>query len=617
VTKSDEVFRCAGPVLILAGPGTGKTYQLAKRIKYLVEEESTDPQAITVITFTAAAAANMRLRLSDPQRPELFLDPSNQPRSICTMHSLGYRIVRENAVLAGLQNIQTVVRSDHTKAILLEDSAQLCNHKREDASATEDCRQYGKCREDSSPKCLICHKYTEILRACSAVDYDDQILLACRVLRENPEIVGRYQAEAKHLLVDEYQDINWGQFELIRLLTKDQEEGLFVVGDDDQSIYSWRGGSPTFIRKFKRHFGVRAQVKPLLVSYRCQRSILEGAFSVVERFDKDRLAKGQFEYKVADGPLVQIHNVPSDKREAVIVKEIVQAAVSSSHDALILVPTRNHASLIAQALRKARLNFASPEPIPGRGLPLLNTLFMWLSEQTDSIALREFLESVLRGPKSPVPSLRAKKEEKKALRQAQMAKISGLWNNVLGDGVFLWNSLADAPQTEDVLKFLLETCERVNGLWCSNDTGDLLKEVSTLCAPWKSSESLMDEVSGWMSRLEEGSDAGGGSRIRVMTFQGAKGLEADVVCVIGLEDGSFPQAGLTEEELAEQSRLMFVSMTRAKRELHLFHARIRSGSVSFQQLHAKGRPDSLKASPFLAAIPKTYKEDRYHQSATR
>src|SRR5208283_4020962 len=126
--------------------------------------------------------------------------------------------------------------------------------------------------------------------------------------------------------------------------------GLFVVGDDDQSIYSWRGGSPQFIRGFEKHFGPMAKVECLLHSRRCHSRVLEGSLRVVEQYDKSRRQKGTFTYQSAEGPPILVHDVPSDKREAVIVTGIIQNALPAKK-VLVLVPTRNHALLVCERLR--------------------------------------------------------------------------------------------------------------------------------------------------------------------------------------------------------------------------------------------------------------------------
>ena len=182
----NEIHELPGPLLLLAGPGTGKTYRLGKRIKYLVEKLEVPPENITIITFTAAAAKNMRDRISDFNKPDLYLPYKKQPNSIRTMHSLGYKIVRENATKVGLKDINKVVTSDRLRNILIGDAAQLAGYDRDDSKETEKCRQFGACNySEEDKKCEICKTYQNILRGCSAIDYDEQILLACDLLKEN------------------------------------------------------------------------------------------------------------------------------------------------------------------------------------------------------------------------------------------------------------------------------------------------------------------------------------------------------------------------------------------------------------------------------------------------
>lgn len=278
---SENYYKLSGPLLLLAGPGTGKTYNLAKRIKYLVENKNVQPNNITVITFTAAAARNMQDRISDHSITDLYIPNEKQPKMICTMHSLGNRIIMEKSSDLGFKETLQVINSDRLQKLIFEDAAQLVEFNRSDGMEAQKCRQYGECNRTDEKKCKICKKYEEILRSCSAIDYNDQILLACTLLKQDALLLEKYQSYCKNLLVDEYQDINVAQFELIRLLTKGQGNGLFVVGDDDQSIYSWRGGSPRFIRKFTEYFGQGAQVKPLQKSFRCHPNLLKGAVSIV------------------------------------------------------------------------------------------------------------------------------------------------------------------------------------------------------------------------------------------------------------------------------------------------------------------------------------------------
>jgi len=609
-----EVHKKEGPLLLLAGPGTGKTYQLARRIKFLVEEQGVDPKKITVITFTAAAAANMRARISDPGQVEVCIDGPRQPHTICTMHSLGYRIIADNYELAGLRARPGVVTSDELKKILLGDAAQLAALSRAEADATLNCRQHGRCVPGDDPKCRICARYRDILQGSDAIDYDDQILVACKLLRAKAELASRYREQALHLLVDEYQDINAGQFELVRILSEGQTGGLFVVGDDDQSIYSWRGGSPEFVRRFEEHFGPEATVETLVDSYRCHRNILEGALAVVKRYDRRRRDKDTYRYKRADGPRIAVHNVPSDKKEAAIILEIVKRALPSKR-VLVLVRTRRYGSLICQHLRRARVPYIAPEPLPGEGLPILERMGAWIESPQDNLALRECLEAMLDSDRSPIPSSRARKADKKERREQEMSHVAALWGNVIGHEASLWQSLEEGAARHEVLRFLKEQCDKLREYASEDNPGKLLGFATTCLGAWHTVKALREEIETWVNRHGGSSDSGSGAMVRVMTYQGAKGLEAEVVCVVGLEKGAMPRESRETEALAEESRLMFVSMTRAKDELHLFHARNRSAAVSFQAIHQDGGPHVLSPSPFLDVIPEQCRVKKYHASS--
>jgi DNA helicase-2/ATP-dependent DNA helicase PcrA len=424
-----------------------------------------------------------------------------------------------------------------------------------------------------------------------------------------------YRGQAIHLLVDEYQDINSGQFELIRILSAGQEQGLFVVGDDDQSIYSWRGGSPQFIRNFEDFFGSEARVESLLHSRRCHRKVLEGSLRVVENHDKGRMSKGVFTYESADGPPIVIHDVPSDKREAAIVLAIIHKALPSKK-VLVLAPTRGHATLICERLRKARIKYVAPEPLPGSGLPLVERLLSWLRDCNDNIALRECMETVLKTKQSPVPSKRVRKQEKVALREQALREVSDLWRAVLERRASLWQSLNDSHTGSEVLGFAHTRLNQLQTLYGADDLAGFLTHVCNSLEPWNDVADFAEEVENWVSRFGSASESGSEVVVQVMTLQGAKGLQAHTVCVVGLEEGTVPRRGSEGEELAEQSRLLFVSMTRAIIDLHLFHARNRSGAVSFQQIHSSDGQHTLEPSQFLAAIPKAVSERIYHKTQT-
>jgi len=530
------------------------------------------------------------------------------------MHSLGYKIVRENATEIGLKDIVKVVTSDRLRNILIGDAAQLAGHDRNDGKETEKCRQFGACNFSAEDKkCQICKTYQNILRSCSAIDYDEQILLACDLLRKKAELLASYQTQCRHLLIDEYQDINAAQFNLINLLSNGQTDGLFVVGDDDQSIYSWRGGSPEFIREFKEFFGERARIESLRESYRCHKNVLEGSMSIVKNFDAQRVDKGEFEYAVEEGPKIQIHNAPSDDKEAVLVRSIVERVLPSM-DVLILFPHKGFASAVTQELRNAGIGFSAPFVLPGEGLPLISVLSDWLADYGDSLAFREILEALIDNPVSGIPSKLVRKAEKKEERQEAFRKISCLWERVIKESVpSLWGSL-DVEKENDVLyQMAFDKFSEVLALYNNtDDPASFVSQIINTLVPWKQTPGFLKEVNNWVDASALFSSRNQGTDVQLMTLQGAKGLEANVVCVIGLEDGVMPRGDADENALAEQSRLMFVSMTRAIEELHLFHARKRSGDLIFRSPYKKGGPPDINRSWFLDHVPNEYKEDKYH-----
>jgi len=612
----DKVHEISGPALLLAGPGTGKTERLAKRIKWLVsDEKKVKPEHITVITFTRLASREMRERISDPNKKELFVHPDKQPKMIRTMHSLCHEIITENGEGTKSDDKLHVIQSDTFRDILVGDAAQLANSDfaREDSKETVYCRKFGDCNPTGERKCEICESYRCILDCCSAIDYDEQILLACKRLEDDKQLLNKYRSYCQHLLVDEYQDINARQFKLIQLLSEGQREGLFVVGDDDQSIYSWRGGSPKYIRNFQEDFGAKAQKKPLTVSHRCPLHILEGAMAVVAKYDKkERLPKEKFEYKKGDGEKIKIHSVPSDEVEAEGVRIIVERAVKQSKDVLILFPYKSFSEDIAKELQKARIQYDAQAIIPGEGLPLISVLSQWLANTSDSLAFRKSLQSVIRNPYFDIPT-KAKKPETRAKREDAFLRISNLWKSVIEEKVdSYWESLKLEKENNELYSKLFSTFEHLQIHNSQEEPAGLAAEIIKTLVPWRKSQSFLDEVDSWVQTAKRTDSTGQSSSVQLMTWQSAKGLGANVVCIVGVEEGTLPKGKGEVINIAEESRKFLVSLTRASEEVHVFHARKRSQHKVRRKIYTKrGTPD-IEPSRFLKAIPEEHKESKFH-----
>jgi DNA helicase II / ATP-dependent DNA helicase PcrA len=591
-------YKLEGPVLLLAGPGTGKTTNLAKRIKFLVEEKETAPENITVITFTGLAAKNMRNKISDISNKDLFIPYGKQTKMICTMHSLGLRILKEKtSEICFDKNIELL--PPKLQDIITKDAAHILDYDDKDADKTLKCRRLGKCEESKEIKCEICNKYKEILRSCNAIDFDDQIFLANKILRKFPDVLNKFKDYCKNLLIDEYQDINASQFELIGLLAKENLEGLFVVGDDDQSIYSWRGGSPEYIRNFERNFGDSAKVKILNEAYRCPKIIYENAIEVVKRFDRSYKSKGKFNYTQAGEGIMRIFNIASEEKEAIKIRSIIQKVYPKK--VLILIPTKYFSEPIIKELQKHQINFNTLLLSPGDGLPLISDIFKWSQNNSENMFFRICLEAYINSPNSSIPSVKVSKPEKLKKRKELKKKLGFLWQKVIdGESNSCFDILSKEKDANELYQEIFEVFNAINLALSNGKLFNNIIDVIEKFGIWQSTFKFAHEVNLWVENFELMNSIDS-TNVLITTYHRAKGLDADVVCLVGLEQDIIPKQ---KEDLAEQSRLMFVSMTRAKEELYLFTSRKRSARRTFRNVYLKDRtrPD-IKMSCFIDCIP--------------
>jgi ATP-dependent DNA helicase Rep len=583
------------PTLVLAGPGTGKTYQIARRIQCLVDTHGVKPDQITVITFTREAARGMRSKLNSRGKDE-YIEPLKQPDNILTMHALGFRIINENAAVVGLRPNVELVTEDVLRGGLMRDAAILAGFGEAEAKAAKRDKERAS-RDASSESLQIQDQYKKLLRVCNAVDYDDQIALACTILERDQNILDRYRASTRHLLVDEYQDINADQHRLIKLLTSDQADGLFAVGDDDQSVYGFRGGDPSYIRNFATDYQ-GAKLLQLQMSRRCLKNILDCAVAVVAKYDPDRTLKANPTYQSAEPGLVQVWNCPSEAREGKLIGKAIYAKRSSGEadDFFVLVPTRNYVASIAEGLTQAgvdhEIGTSGEESVEWQHLRMLRR---WC-ESPSNLATRHVIEVVLCAGTTQMPGPRVKLEAKKALRHAYCEEIAGLWECVLKGSANLVQALEEGATTSEKLA---EVWALVDDLRRGHASNDLPAFVTAARSSLKLFATI-DEFYRCLAKLEAKPGPGGGTKssVRILTFRNSKGLEADCVFIVGLEDNSIPQDADDAEGTAEEARMMFVAMTRAKKELHLLHARTRTGAATY-----KPKSHQLGPSVFVSCLP--------------
>lgn len=598
-----------GPVLLLAGPGTGKTFQLARRVKFLLESHGASPEEICVITFTSAAAKNMRERLEEP---DVGLSGENQPAIIKTMHSLGNTIVGSAPEEFSLPSDYGVLTNPSIREILLQDAAYLVAGDREQSEDTAKCRGCGTCdRDTSASKCQICAKYVEILRKCSVIDYDDQILLACELLEKNEDAAALWRSKARHLLVDEYQDINQAQFRLIQLLSEGQTDGLFVVGDDDQSIYSFRGGTPRYIQEFSDHFTGDIRIGRLSKSWRCPEHILLGAKSIIDKFYPESVPKPEptFSNDVTNSDRITFWDVPSESWEGNIIATEIES-LSDDDRVIIVVPNSKYFPAIRDALRKKRIPYRYKTEPSKDGIVRFAVLADWAENPRDSLSLRHIVNLIIQNHKELLKSLTTDTTELKEKRAQASNLLAGLWDHC-DTNTSLFDVItreADESQESSFLTKLKTDClDQMLSL--INDHGskrdhfpEFLKQSGLLLAPGKSARGLIDEIREWQNEVFGSGTGSRTSPVEVYNMPSSKGLQGDVVFVVGVTDELMPNP---KRDVQEESRLFYVAMTRAKRKLHLFSSRKRSAAITF-------KPNSFQMVPskFVKTIPAAHLESK-------
>ncbi len=590
------------PTLVLAGPGSGKTHLLADRVARLLKNE-TDKDEITVLTYTTDANQNMVEKLTDPNG-HFKIEFKDLPR-ISTIHSLGFTILQEDPHAVSLRKTDLQVQGDEkTKRLIYRDAALILGFGEEVSEEALECKQYGDCERVSERKtCRACTKYWEIMSKCNRVDFDDQILFACQILESNPEILRKYQSRARHLLVDEYQDINMAQFRLIELLSRKSRNGLFVVGDDAQSIYGFRGGDPKFILRFKEDFP-GSEVATLSVSRRCHKSIMDDASMVLEKYYTDWSGRTELEFYVECGDQPYVFHCPSEITEAKMVAGIAKSAVQDNKDVLILAPKKEFFPLIIRMLIKRGLYCDCQVSFLPRRFEIANRFLSWIEAPKNNFLTRLVLEDLINFGLAKVPGANKKKlKNQKSLRKriAEETEIARLWESV-NKKIDLFSVIQQIEKPNATMAKIREGLNALLGTYSDFDKnpGEFAKQLSFVPGIWADPQKLADDIATVVKLLDSQKPVINGT-VQLRTMRKAKGLQAKVVIIVGLEDDIIPDRN---SDIVEQARLFYVSMTRAQRDLYLFHSYKRPRNISYgpdwtkkqrsEFLDAIGRPSEWK-----------------------
>lgn len=559
----------AGPLLVLSGAGTGKTRVLTTRIAYILNNHLAMPWNVLALTFTNKAANEMKKRL------ESFSDGAWYAGDIwCgTFHSICLRILRANAERAGLRRDFIIYGEDDQKNViksLLTTSTKTPGDYVEEFSAIKD---RGLIALKNTDK--LFNAYNAELARLNAVDFGDIILRVLELFDKNPDILSRYQNQFKYILVDEFQDTNNAQMEFLGMLTRDMDApNICCVGDDDQSIYSWRGAEIKHILNFEKTFP-NAQIIRLETNYRSTSNILNAANSLI-RHNRGRLGKElRPEKSDSTGEPVYVLTLPTDRDEARIIADAIERDAATDFTKFALL------------IRAGSLSRIFEEEFAQRGIPyklIGATKFYDRMEIRDVIAYLRLLVypfddmSFLRVIAKPRRGFGAKAIENLramggtlmgALRTAKLApKMRAAADEFLSAFDFEWMSMPP----RDAAKTLLERTGYMK-MWTESKDVDATDRISNIrelltsvISKYDSLPEFLEQAALMMTDDNDTNDTPqNANTVSIMTIHAAKGLEFDTVFLPAWEEGIFPNdKAINEGTIEEERRLAYVAITRAR-----------------------------------------------------
>ena len=625
--QREAVFKTKGPVLILAGAGSGKTRVLTHRISYLIEHEGVQPWNILAITFTNKAAGEMRERVDD------LIGHGAEAVWVSTFHSTCVRILRRYIDRIGYDTNFTIYDTDDSKNIIKEvckklqiDTKQykertlmsaISSAKDELISPTE--YALNAMGDFSKQKiAAVYQEYQAALKKNNALDFDDLIVKTVELFRTCPDVLDYYQERFRYIMVDEYQDTNTAQFQLIRILA-DKYRNLCVVGDDDQSIYKFRGANINNILDYEKVFPEAAVIK-LEQNYRSTQTILDAANEVI-RNNVERKIKALWTEK-GEGSLIHFKQFDTAYEEAEFIADDVcrkkRARTADYKDCAVLYRTNAQARLLEERFIVEGIpydvvggvNFYARREIKDM-LAYLKTV----DNGQDDLQVRRIINVPKRGIGATTVSRVQQYADETgisfydALRQADQIPGLGRAASKLSPFVTLIQSLRAKLEyytLKQLLDDIIEATGYVKELQESDDEDaeDRIANINELVSKVVAFEAAHEDatLSSFLQEVALVADIDGvesdNNKVLLMTLHSAKGLEFPVVYLAGMEDGIFPSyMSIMDEDptaIQEERRLAYVGITRAKEELTITCAR---------QRMIRGETQYNPVSRFVKEIP--------------
>lgn len=630
--QKEAVLATEGPVLVLAGAGSGKTTVLVNRIAYMISEKHIRPWNILAITFTNKAAREMKDRI------ERLLGDTAKDMWIGTFHSVCVRILRSCIDLLGYSRDFVIYDTADTKTVMKECLRELdideksfpvrnvlsiISNAKNDLMDAATFENVYKSDYRMSIIAKIYYRYQTKLRKNNAVDFDDIILNTVKILSENPDVLSKYQDKFQYILVDEYQDTNNSQYLLINLLAQ-ANRNLCVVGDDDQSIYKFRGANIGNILNFEDDYS-DVQKITLDQNYRSTQNILDAANSVISN-NKGRMGKSLWTSN-GDGNKVFVYTGTNEYDEARYIARQIKKHFDeqgSFSDCAILYRTNAQSRVIEEMLMR--------ESVPYKVFSGLR--FYDRKEIKDIIAYLR----VVYNPNDDVSLARIINEPKRKIGNATLEKARNIAREKETSLYDVISHADDYPEFKTAIKKLLGFSEIIQSLIklkdtvtiedltgrILNDTGYMpalvmedttesktrienLGEFISVITEFEKNEETGNTLGEFLENISLVSDIDGYDENEdsavLMTIHSAKGLEFPIVFLSGLEEGLFPgmRSMESDDDIEEERRLCYVAITRAKEQLYI------TKTIS-RTIHGKTMPTT--ASRFFKEIPVEYLEDK-------
>ena len=636
--QQEAMLYVSGPLLVLAGAGSGKTSVITRKIAYLIEECNMPAERITAVTFTNKAAREMKARVSK-------LLPSEKTRglTVSTFHQFGLQFLRYELIHTPLKGNFSIMDSDDSKRLLMElmmrdnlsgaESRELVGKAIKMISDWKnDLIEPDKAMENlDDPEDMIFATlyalYERNLRAYNAVDFDDLIVLPTKILRENRELRDKWQNRIRYLLVDEYQDTNTAQYEMIKYLVGPQ--GRFtVVGDDDQSIYAWRGAKPENMALLKEDFP-KLKIVMLEQNYRSTTRILTSANAVIT--NNEHLFEKKLWSDKGQGEKIRIINCRNDDDESErVAKEIVTHKLRFGNEweqYAVLYRSNFQARMLEAQLRQLQVPYklSGGQSFFARSeiKDIMGYLRLILNPEDDSAFLR-----IINTPKRGMGPATLEKlglfSQEHSISLLASCTHAGLahvlpskaYGTIKEFGEFIEHYTRELDQHPDPVPIVRQMIDETGYIdFVRSDAKTPQQEknrIDNIDMLYTSIQSLINRAEEDEDRtidtiirklvlldmLEQQQEEENTNKVNLMTLHAAKGLEFDFVYIMGLEEEMLPHRNsILSETVEEERRLMYVGITRARRELTLTLA---------TQRRAGGQMRVTSESRFLDELPEEH-----------